>query len=233
MASNIDPAQELNKQLDRLVMRFAMRTLRNRVGCVLARAIFCGMNERVDRYIARSTKWPEEMAELRSVLLNAGLEEDIKWGKPCFSFDGHNIAIIQEMNDFLSLMFFKGALLKDKGKVLVEQGPNSRSAKRIEFLSLADVTRLKRAIKVLIKEAIDVEEAGLTVEPAPELVLAEELQMRLASDRNLKAAFEALTPGRQREYNLYISSAKQAKTRIDRVDAFAPKILAGKGFRDS
>jgi uncharacterized protein YdeI (YjbR/CyaY-like superfamily) len=166
------------------------------------------------------------------VLLGAGLEEDIKWGKPCFSHDGHNIAIIQEMNDFLSLMFFKGALLNDKSNVLVDQGPNSRSAKRIEFTSVQDVTKLTRTLKTLIKSAIDVEQAGLTVEPAPALVLVEELQQRLASDRKLKAAFEALTPGRQREYNLYISSAKQAKTRMDRLDTFAPKILAGKGFRD-
>jgi uncharacterized protein YdeI (YjbR/CyaY-like superfamily) len=192
----------------------------------------CGMNERVDRYIGRSAKWPEEMTELRSILLGASLEEDLKWGKPCFSHDGHNIAILQEMNDFLSLMFFKGALLKDKGKVLVEQGPNSRSAKRIEFTSVRDIAKLTSTIKTLIKEAIDVEQSGLAVGPAPELVLVEELQQRLDSDRKLKAAFDALTPGRKREYNLQISSAKQVKTRLDRVEAFVPKILAGKGFRD-
>lgn len=191
------------------------------------------MNERVDRYIGRSTKWPDEMTELRSILLHAGLEEDIKWGKPCFSHDGHNIAILQEMKGFLSLMFFKGALLKDKSKVLVEQGPNSRSAKRVEFTSVDDVTKLTRAIAALIKEAIDIEHAGLTVEPAPELVLVEELEQRLASDRKLRMAFEALTPGRKREYNLHVSSAKQAKTRIDRIEGFAPKILAGKGLRDN
>jgi uncharacterized protein YdeI (YjbR/CyaY-like superfamily) len=197
-----------------------------------ARLSSVSMNERVDRYIGRSTKWPDEMTALRSILLAAGLEEDIKWGKPCFSHEGHNIVIVQEMNDFLSLMFFKGALLQDKSKVLVEQGPNSRSAKRIEFTSVADVTKLTRTIKALIKEAIDVEDAGLTVEPATELVLIGELQQRLDSDRKLKAAFDALTPGRKREYNLHVSSAKQAKTRKDRIEAFAPKILAGKGFRD-
>jgi uncharacterized protein YdeI (YjbR/CyaY-like superfamily) len=190
------------------------------------------VNARVDRYIERSTKWPEEMAELRSILLACGLNEDIKWGKPCFSHEGHNIAILQEMKGFLSLMFFKGALLKDKNKVLVEQGPNSHSAKRIEFTSVDDVTKLSRTVKMLIKEAIDAEEAGLTVGPKPELVLVEELQQRITSDRKFKAAFEALTPGRQREYNLHISSAKQAKTRMSRIDECAPKILAGKGFRD-
>jgi uncharacterized protein YdeI (YjbR/CyaY-like superfamily) len=172
------------------------------------------------------------MAALRSVLLGCGLDEDIKWGKPCFSHESHNIAILQEMKDFLSLMFFKGALLNDPAGALVEQGPNSRSAKRIEFTSTEDVSRLTKIVAALVKEAINTERAGLTVGPGPDLVLVEELQLRLGSDRALQVAFEALTPGRQREYNLHISDAKQAKTRIARIDACVPKILAGKGFRD-
>ncbi len=136
------------------------------------------------------------------------------------------------MKGFLALMFFKGALLKDAGRVLVEQGPNSRSAKRIEFTSIDEVKRLSPTIVSLTCEAIDVERAGLTVAPAPALEFAEELQERLDSDPTLAAAFAALTPGRRREYNLHIADAKQAKTRIARVDACVAKILAGRGFRD-
>jgi uncharacterized protein YdeI (YjbR/CyaY-like superfamily) len=190
------------------------------------------VNAKVDAYIARSEKWPEEITSLRPVLLSCGLAEELKWGKPCYSHDGKNIVIVQEMNDFLALMFFKGALLNDSEGVLEEQGPNSRSARRIRFTSVDDVARLADTIKAYVDEAIDVEAAGLEVGPAPELVLAEELQKRLDQDAELRAAFESLTPGRQREYNLHVSDAKQAKTREARVDKHAPKILEGKGLRD-
>ena len=190
------------------------------------------MNAEIDDYIKRSEKWPEEMAALRPVLRSCGLTEEIKWGKPCYGHDGSNIVILQEMNDFLALMFFKGALLSDPDGVLEDQGPNSRTARRIRFTSVDEVARLTDTVKAYIDEAIDVEEAGLQLDPAPELVLVEELQLRLDHDPALKAAFEALTPGRQREYNLYVSGAKQASTREARVEKCAPKILAGKGFRD-
>ncbi len=190
------------------------------------------MNPKVDAYIRRSEKWPEEMADLRPILLGCGLTEDIKWGKPCYSHDGGNIAILQEMKEFLSLMFFKGALLNDSAGVLEEQGPNSRSARRIRFTSVEDVARLTDTVKSYIEEAIRVEEAGLELGPAPELAFVAELQNRLDQDPAFKAAFEALTPGRQREYNLYFSDAKQAKTREARIDKYAKKILDGKGFRD-
>ncbi len=187
---------------------------------------------KVDAYIDRSTKWPEVMTRLRPILAGCGLTEEIKWGKPCFSQDGHNIVIFQEMKEFLALMFCKGALLSDPDGILEEQGPNSRSALRICFRSIDDANRLADTVKAYVEEAIDVEEAGLQVAPAPVLPPPEELQNRLETDPAFKAAFEALTPGRQREYNLYFSDAKQSKTRNARVDKYAPKILAGKGFRD-
>jgi uncharacterized protein YdeI (YjbR/CyaY-like superfamily) len=190
------------------------------------------VNPKVDAHIRRSEKWPEEMTDLRPNLLSGGLTEEIKWGKPCYSHEGKNIVILQEMKEFLALMFFKGALLNDSEGVLEEQGPNSRSARRIRFTSVEDVARLTDTIKAYIDETIDVEEAGLEVVPAPELLLVEELQNRLDQDPAFKAAFEALTPGRQREYNLYFSDAKQAKTRDARVEKYAQKILEGKGFRD-
>ena len=190
------------------------------------------MNPKVDDYIGRSEKWPEEMTDLRSILLGCGLTEEIKWGKPCYSHEGKNIVILQEMNEFLSLMFFKGALLSDPAGVLEEQGPNSRSARRIRFTSVEEVARLVDTVEAYIDEAIHVEETGLEVGPPPELVFVEELQGRLDQDPALKVAFAALTPGRQREYNLYFSDAKQSKTRVARVEKYVQKILDGKGFRD-
>lgn len=190
------------------------------------------MNPEVDTYVEQSKQWPEEMDTLRPVLLGCGLTESIKWGKPCFDHDGKNILIFQEMKGFLSLMFFKGALLKDPAGVLVEQGPNSRSARRIEFRSVAEVDRLADTVAAYVQEAIEVQRAGLKVDPAPELVLIEELQNRLDADPALESAFKSLTPGRQREYNLHFSNAKQAKTRIGRITKYVPKILAGKGLRD-
>lgn len=186
----------------------------------------------VDAYIARSEQWPEEVAALRSVLLGCGLTEAIKWNKPCYAHEGRNIAIVQEMKDFLALMFFKGALLDDPDNVLEEQGPNSRSARRVRFTSTDDVARLAGTVTALVEAAIDVEDAGLQVEPAGAPDLPEELRRRLDEDAALRSAFEALTPGRQREYAIHVSGAKQAATRAARVDKHAARILAGKGLRD-
>lgn len=190
------------------------------------------MNPEVDDYISRSERWPDALALLRPILLRSGLTEELKWNQPCYSHEGSNVAILQEMKNFLALMFFKGALLDDPDRVLEEQGPNSRSARRVRFTSVEDVEQLSDAVATLIEEAIAVEDAGLEVGPAPELELVEELQRHLDQDPALRRAFEALTPGRQREYNLYFSGAKQPKTREARVQKYAPKILAGKGLRD-
>jgi len=190
------------------------------------------VNPKVDAYLARSVIWPAEIARLRPVLLGCGLTEELKWGKPCYGHDGHNIAIVQEMKAFLALMFFKGALLDDPAGVLESQGPNSRSARRICFTSTGDVDRLAPTVEALVRSAIAVEAAGLTVEPAPADELAAELQHRLDADPALASAFAALTPGRRREYNLHIAAAKRSQTRIDRVDSCTPRILAGKGLRD-
>lgn len=186
----------------------------------------------VDVYIQQARKWPGEIVALRPILLGAGLTEEIKWGKPCYTHGGRNIVIVQEMNDFLALMFFKGALLEDPEGVLEDQGPNSRSARRICFTSVDEVTRLADTVRTYLEEAIDVEESGLQVAEVPELVLVEELQSRLSRDVAFRAAFESLTPGRQREYNLYFSDAKQAATREARVEKYGEKILRGKGLRD-
>lgn len=189
-------------------------------------------DDTVDEYIARSQRWPQEMAALRSVLLGCGLSEDLKWAKPCYSSGDANIVIMQEMKKFLALMFFKGELLKDPDGVLEPNGPNSRSASRMCFASVEDVERLADTVVTYVAEAVQVEEDGLDVGPPPELVLVHELQARLDGDPALAAAFEALTPGRQREYHLHVSDAKQTATRESRIDKCTPKILNGKGFRE-
>ena len=189
-------------------------------------------NPKVDAFIGRQDRWQAEMTAVRPVLLGCGLTEEIKWGKPCFSHDGRNIAIFQPMKGFLSLMFFKGALLEDPAGLLRSQGPNSRSALRLELTSVEQVTDQAGIVKDYVHEAIEVEDKGLQVEPAPELGLCEELAARLEADPDLRTAFESLTPGRQREYNLHFSDAKKAETREARIDKYTGKILAGKGFRD-
>lgn len=189
-------------------------------------------NAKVEAYIGRSTAWPAELAALRDVLLGAGLTEELKWGKPCYAADGANIAIMQEMKSFLALMFFKGALMPDPDGLLEEQGPNSRSAKRITFTSVDDITRLAAAVERYVAAAIAVEASGATVAPAPAWSPVDALQERLDADAAFCTAFGALTPGRQREYHLHISSAKQLDTRRSRVEKLAPQILAGKGLRD-
>ena len=186
----------------------------------------------IDAYIRRSKRWSDETAELRSILVGCDLTEEFKWYKPCYSHGGKNIVIIQEMKEFLALMFFKGALLNDPEGVLETQGPNSRSARRIRFTSVEDVAALSDIVRAYVGEAVAVAEAALEVDRAPEPVLVAELQNRLEGDPLLKAAFESLTPGRQREYNLYFSGAKQAKTRQARVEKYAAKILERKGLRE-
>ncbi len=189
-------------------------------------------NPEVDAYIAGSERWPDEIGALRPMLLDAGLTEQIKWRMPCYTHGGKNIVIVQEMKDFLSLMFFKGALLVDPDGVLEEQGENTRSARRMTFRSVGDVERSADTVARYVGAAIEVEEVGLAVEPPPDLVLVDELRDRLDADPVLRASFEALTPGRQRQYHLYISEAKRSSTRESRIDACVPKILAGKGLRD-
>lgn len=186
----------------------------------------------VEAYLAEPQQWPEEFAALRPILLESGLDEGIKWGKPCYSHADANIVIVQEFKKFLALLFFKGALMEDPADVLESQGPNTRSARRICFRSVDDVERLAGVVADYIAAAIVVEDSGLELGPAPEPEWVDELAERLAGDDAFRAAFESLTPGRQREYNLHFASAKKAETRQSRIEKSSEKILAGKGFRD-
>ena len=189
-------------------------------------------NPRVDEFLGRAKAWRGEIQKLRSVLLECGLEEDLKWGKPCFSFEGANVAIIQPFKEHCSLMFFKGALLQDTHGLLRSQGENTQSALRLEFRSEAQVT--KSVVKSYVKQAIAAEKAGLKVDFKAKraLALPQELTQLLAMDRKLAQAFDALTPGRQRAYVLHFTGAKQSQTRTARIEKCIPQILAGKGISD-
>ena len=191
------------------------------------------MNPEVDAYLENAGAWREETALLRSIILGCGLTEELKWGKPCYTFGGSNILVIQGFKDHCSLMFCKGALLKDPAGILKKPGENTQAARRIEFTAAKEITKLKSTVKAYIHEAIAAEKAGLEVdfkkEPEP---IPEELRRKWKETPGLKAAFEALTPGRRRAYILHFSAAKQSKTREARIDKHIQDILAGKGLND-
>ncbi len=189
-------------------------------------------NKKVDAFVGRAKQWQGEIQKLRSILVDCGLDEDLKWGKPCFSFEGSNVAIIQPFKAHCALLFFKGALLEDKRGLLRSQGANTQSAMRLEFTSEAQVQ--KSVLKSYVSQAIAVERAGLVVDfkAKRELELPEELLQILKKDRKLAKAFNALTPGRRRGYVLHFTGAKQSSTRTSRIERCVPKILAGKGMND-
>ena len=164
-------------------------------------------NPKVDAFVSRAKAWQGEMKKLRSILVDCGLDEDLKWGKPCFSFDGKNVAIIQPFKAHCSLMFFKGALFEDTHGLLRSQGENTQSALRLEFTSEAQVK--KAVLQSYVKQAISVEKAGLKVDfkAKRELELPEELTRILGKDKKLAKAFYALTPGRQRAYVMHFTGA--------------------------
>lgn len=186
----------------------------------------------VDAYLEVSQQWPAEIRALRPLLRSAGLDEELKWGKPCYTHNGANVAIVQEFADHLALMFFKGILLDDPAGVLEKVGPSSHAARRMLFTSVTEVTTRADVVSSCLAAAIAVEEAGTEVPPRPEEELASELAERLAADPELARAFDELTPGRQRAYNLHVLGAKQSSTRERRVDAVIPRILERKGLHD-
>lgn len=187
----------------------------------------------VDAYLADSDKWPDEITAIRPILLSSGLTETIKWGKPCYCIDDdENVVLLQEFSDHLALMFFQGVLLDDPADVLHAQGPNTFGPKRMKFTTVGDVESLAEVITTYVDEAIHHAQAGTELPPRPDEALAIELQERLADNDGLAEAFNELTPGRQREYNLHISDAKQTETRNRRIDKVVPRILEGKGLRD-
>ena len=191
------------------------------------------MNPKVDAYLSEAGKWREVMEELRTILLDCGLTEALKWGKPCYSFEENNIAIIQPFKESCALMFFKGVLLEDPNDVLEKPGENSRIARRISFTNVQEIIEMEPTIESYIKEAIEAEKVGLEVDiEEKKKPIPEEFQAKMDENPDLKSACEELTPGRQRGYILYFSDAKQSKTRRRRIEKYIPKILDGKGLRE-
>ena len=191
-------------------------------------------NPKVDFYFDKAKSWQEEIKKLRSIILDCGLDEELKWGCPCYTLDGSNIVLIHTFKEYCALLFFKGALMKDPDGVLVQQTKNVQSARQIRFTNLKEITTAKTLLKKYVENAINVEKKGLKVtfkKPA-EFAMAEEFEERLAENPTLRKAFEGLTPGRQRGYLLFFSSAKQSKTRQARVEKCIPNILKGKGLDD-
>lgn len=198
----------------------------------MAKNVF--MNPKVDAFLDRSEKWQEEFEKLRMIVLDCGLTEELKWGVPCYAYQGGNIVLIHGFKEYCALLFFKGALLPDPNSILVQQTENVQAARQIRFTSLREITKMESILKAYIFEAIEIEKSGLEVvfKKTKEFDMPEEFREKLDKDPALKTAFEGLTPGRQRGYLLYFSSAKQAKTRISRIEKYVPQILDGKGLED-
>lgn len=193
-----------------------------------------GANPKVDWYFSKDEKWSEESRKLRAIALGCGLSEELRWGKPCYTFEKSNIVLIHGFKEYCALLFFKGALLKDPQGILIQQTENVQAARQIRFTNIQEIESLAPALKAYIREAIEVEKAGLKVslKKTSEFTIPEEFQGQLDKSSALKKAFAALTPGRQRGYLLYFSGAKQSKTREARVEKCVPQILTGKGLDD-
>lgn len=194
----------------------------------------CKPHPSVDAFLEQEEQWRPEFEALRDIVLPSGLTEEIKWGKPTYSLDGNNVVLMHGFKDYAALLFMKGALMKDKDKLLIRQTENVQSARQIRFTSVDEIRRMDNMLKAYIDEAIQIEKSGAKVvkKTTADFAVPEEFQARLDGDPALKAAFDRLTPGRQRGYLLFFSSAKQAKTREARIDKCAPQILAGNGLDD-
>jgi uncharacterized protein YdeI (YjbR/CyaY-like superfamily) len=192
------------------------------------------MNSKVDFFFHKATKWQEEFEHLRMIILDCNLTEELKWGQPCYMFEGSNIVLIHGFKEYCALLFFKGALLKDAKSMLIQQTKNVQAARQVRFSNVQEIVKMKTILKAYVKEAIEVEKSGLKVElkKTKEFPMTEEFKNKLTENTALKKAFYALTPGRQRAYLLYFAQAKQSKTREARVGKYEKQILKGKGLDD-
>ncbi|WFR59035.1 YdeI family protein [Anaerocolumna sp. AGMB13025] len=191
-------------------------------------------NPKVDEFITKTQKWQEEFMKLREIVLSCPLNEEIKWGKPCYSYQKENIVLIHGFKDYCALLFIKGVLLKDPKGLLIQQTEHVQAGRQLRFSNVFEIESMESDIKSFIKEAIEAEKSGQEVElkKTSEYTIPEEFQNKLSKDPSLKTAFEKLTPGRQRAYLLYFSTPKQAKTRESRIEKYIPQILTGKGLND-
>ena len=192
------------------------------------------MNPKVDFFFDKAEKWQEEYAQLRTILLDCDLTEEVKWGVPCYTSQTRNIVLIHGFKEYCALLFFKGALLQDAQGLLIQQTENVQAARQMRFTNLPEIIALAATIQAYVAEAIAVEEAGLQVpyKKTAEFDMPEEFITKLEEVPGLQDAFDALTPGRQRAYLLHFAQPKQAKTRMARIEKWVPHILNGKGLDD-
>ncbi|MGE8432448.1 YdeI/OmpD-associated family protein [Chryseobacterium joostei] len=192
------------------------------------------MNPKVNFFFDNATQWKEEFEKLRAIALSTELVEDLKWGCPCYTYEGKNIFLIHGFKDYCAILFFKGALMKDPDHILIRQSENVQAARQIRFTELQQIVDLEKNLQAYMFEAVEIEESGAKVEmkKTKEFEMPEEFQHQLDNDSILKEAFESLTSGRQRAYLLHFSSAKQPKTREARIEKCIPQILIRKGLND-
>lgn len=192
------------------------------------------MNPKVEFYFKKDAPWHAEIKQLRAIVLDCNLVEELKWGCPCYTFEKSNIVLIHVFKEYCAFLFFKGALMKDPKKILIQQTENVQAARQIRFTKVSDIVKLKSVLKKYIFEAVAIEEAGLKVplKKTTDFEIPEEFQKILTKNTALKKAFYALTPGRQRGYLFYFSQAKQSKTRESRIEKCMQDILDGKGLDD-
>lgn len=192
------------------------------------------MNPKVDFYFTEEKKWQQEIKKLRTIALDCGLTEELKWGCPCYMHQKSNIVLIHVFKEYCAFLFFKGALLSNADGILIQQTENVQAARQARFTDIKQIIEQENALKASIYEAIEVEKSGLQIEfkKTTEFTITDEFQNKLDEMPQLKTAFEALTPGRQRAYMLYFSTPKQPKTRESRVEKCIPQILSGKGLKD-
>jgi uncharacterized protein YdeI (YjbR/CyaY-like superfamily) len=192
------------------------------------------MNPKVDGYVRKSKKWQQELQKLRMIILDCQLSEELKWGKPCYTFQKSNVVVIIPLKESCALMFCKGALLNDANGILIKPGEHTQAGRWIKFTNVREIVEMATILKAYIYEALEVEKAGLKVnyKKTSEFIIPQEFQNKLDEIPTLKTAFDALTPGRQRAYILYFSAPKQSKTRESRVEKCRQQILNGKGLND-
>lgn len=193
------------------------------------------MNTQVEHFFEKTQQWSEEFNLLRDIITeNKSLEEEYKWMHPCYTLDGKNIVLIHGFKEYCALLFHKGALLKDPEGILIQQTENVQAGRQIRFKHIAEIITLRPVIQAYIREAIEIEKAGLKVEmkKVNEYPISEEFQQALAQDQELNTAFYSLTPGRQKGYLFYFNQAKQSKTRQNRIEKYYQQILDGKGIDD-
>jgi len=192
------------------------------------------MNPKADWYFEKNEKWQKEIRKLRTIILDCGLTEELKWGCPCYTYESRNVVLIHVFKEYCAVLFFKGALLADPDGILIQQTENVQAARQVRFTNIKEVKERERILKTYIYEAIEVERAGLQVKlkKTKDFKIPEEFQTKLDKMPSLKKAFDSLTPGRQRGYIFHFSQPKLSKTREARVEKYLKQILSGKGLDD-